>query len=138
MTLNLGFRAPTALSQRGYPSLRFQESKIIFDKSESSTKEIEFNLRVGVATKEVGTGIKYHKLTVVEGLRSILPYKVRLTTFKSTEYWVQAHLYSAYRSTLSLLSPPLAPTLAAARSWRRLLRSSESWSLPLAAPCLTP
>merc|ERR1712117_640789 len=50
------------LTHTGLPSVRYHESKVFVSPQSSSTKEIEFALDFGVATKESGEPIVYHTM----------------------------------------------------------------------------
>merc|ERR1712066_155760 len=50
------------LTSTGLPSVRHHESKLTVHPSSCSTKEIEFVLKFGYATKEKGQSIIYHKM----------------------------------------------------------------------------
>ena len=55
------------LTSTGLPSVRHHESKLTVQPSSCSTKEIEFVLKFGYATKEKGQSIIYHKMEPSQG-----------------------------------------------------------------------
>merc|ERR1712066_1056959 len=55
------------LTSTGLPSVRHHESKLTVHPSSCSTKEIEFVLKFGYATKEKGQSIIYHKMESSQG-----------------------------------------------------------------------
>merc|ERR1712066_195347 len=55
------------LTSTGLPSVRHHESKLTVHPSSCSTKEIEFVLKFGYATKEKGQSIIYHKMEPSQG-----------------------------------------------------------------------
>jgi hypothetical protein len=58
------YNSLSAMTPTGLPSVRKHELKVVYNPEQSSTKEVEWTIKVGVATKEKNQPIKYQKIEV--------------------------------------------------------------------------
>jgi len=95
-----GWTSP-ALSEHLTPSIRRHQVSVIYDPSVSTTKAVDFEFKVGVATKSIGeSDIKYHTLkhstesssssseavsnpTIYNIVKALLPYRIRTESIKT-------------------------------------------------------
>jgi len=99
--LLFGWTSP-ALSEHLTPSIRRHQATVIYDPTVSTTRAVEFEFKVGVATKSVGeSDIKYHTLkhstesssssnseavsnpTISNIVKTLLPYRIRTESIKA-------------------------------------------------------